>query len=105
MTDPNNPWIVSSQIKGANPSIQYMIDKFMNNEWDSKNESLGVSDGAIGAVWATQDSVNPRSSRLSDADVAYLKEVVKKLASGEIDMRTMPTEPEDLNQLIPLIGR
>ncbi|MGH0053301.1 MAG: BMP family ABC transporter substrate-binding protein [Sphaerochaetaceae bacterium] len=99
-TDAQNPWIVTSQIKGANPSIQYMVDKYMENDWDSENEYLGVADGAIGAVWATQDSVNPMSNRLSSDDIAKIKNVVAKLSSGEINMRTLPEEAEGL---IPLI--
>lgn len=105
MTDPSNKWIVTSQLKGASESIQYLIDQYMGGTWKTGIDTLGVADGAIGAVWATQDSVNPRSERLSDDDITYIKEVVKKLASGEIDMRNIPAEPKDLNELIPLIGR
>lgn len=105
MTDPANPWIVTSQLKGASESIQYLIDEYMSGSWTTDVATLGVADGAIGAVWATKDSPNPRSPRLSDEDIAYVKTVVEKLASGEINMKDMPPEPADLNELIPLIGR
>lgn len=101
LTDPANPYIVSSQLKGAGESIEYLLDQYAAGKWDSKNSTLGVADGAIGAIWATKDSVKTtRPSQLSDADMVIIKQAVEDLKSGKIDMKNIP---DDAAKRIPLI--
>lgn len=92
-TEGDNPYIITSQLKAADVSIEYMIDEYMNGKWTTDNEDLGVADGAIGAIWATRDSVkSTRHPNLSDDDIKYVKGVVEDIKSGKIDMRNLPSE-------------
>ncbi len=102
-TSSDNPYIITSQLKEADVSIEYLVDEYMNGKWSSENEYLGVAEGAIGAVWATRDSeISTRNPRLTDEKIAKVKSVVEDLRSGKIDMRNLPEESE---VTFPLIGR
>ncbi len=102
-TSADNPYIISSQLKGAGVSIAYMVDQYMEGKWTSDNEYLGVAEGAIGAIWATEDSkISTRNACLSDADIAYVKQVVEDIKAGKIDMRNIPDEG---TVKLPLISR
>lgn len=101
LTSRDNPYIVSSQLKGAGESIAYLLDLYMEGKWNSENETLGVADGAIGAVWATRDStITDRPKQLSDADMVIIKQAVEDIKVGKINMRDMP---EEVAGIIPLI--
>lgn len=101
LTSTANPYIVTSQLKGAGESIEYLINLYMENKWNAENETLGVTDGAIGAIWATRDSqITKRPAQLSDADMVIIKQAVEDLKSGKINMRDMP---EEVAGIIPLI--
>ena len=100
-TSKDNPYIVTSQLKGAGESIEYLIDLYMEGKWNSENETLGVADGAIGAIWATRDSeITERPAQLSDADMVIIKQAVEDIKSGKINMRDLPRE---VAGIIPLI--
>lgn len=102
-TEADNPYIVSSQLKAADVSIEYLIDEFMEGKWSAENDYLGVAEGAIGAIWVTRDSeISKRHPNLSDADLEVLRQVVADLNSGKIDMRNIP---EESTVTFPLIGR
>lgn len=93
LTDPANPYIVSSQIKDTYATMKNLIDLYFSG-WNTDDEVWGLSDGTIGAVYVTHDSPNPRSERLSDADIALLKQAAEDIRSGKLDLTTMPTEEE-----------
>lgn len=102
-TSADNPFIITSQLKGAGVSIEYMVDQFMSGKWTTENEYLGIKEGAIGAIWATEDSkISKRNPALSDADIAHVKQVVEDIKSGKINMRNLPDE-DTVN--LPLISR
>ncbi len=90
LTTPDNPWIVTSQLKKADKAIAYLVDCYMSGNWNTENENLGVADNVIGAVWATDESVNPRHPNLSDEDMIIIKQAVEDISSGKIDMRNLP---------------
>lgn len=94
LTSPDNPYIVSSQIKDTYATIQYLIKGYMEegDNWKPENEEWGLEEGTIGAVFVTHDSENPRSEKLTDDMVAKLKEAAEKIKSGEIDLKTLPDE-------------
>lgn len=92
LTSPDNPWIVTSQIKDTYATVQYLIDQYYSGKWTTENESWGISEGTIGAVYVTHDSKNPRSDKLTDEDVAVLKETAEKIKNKEIDLSAMPEE-------------
>lgn len=90
-TTTDNPWIVSSQIKDTYTTVTKIIDSYYG-DWNTDNEVWGIQEGAIGAVYVNYDSENPRSDRLSDEDVATLKQLVEDIKSGTIDLTTIPDE-------------
>lgn len=92
LTTPDNPFIVTSQIKDTNSTIQNILDNYFSGEWSSENETWGITEGTIGAVHVTHESKNPRSERLSDEEIATLKQVAADIASGKIDLINIPDE-------------
>ena len=93
LTSPENPYIVSSQIKDTYATMVKLIDLYFSG-WNTDDEVWGLSDGTIGAVYVTHDSVNPRSERLSDDDIVVLKQAADDIRSGKLDLTKMPTEEE-----------
>ncbi|MBQ7777914.1 MAG: BMP family ABC transporter substrate-binding protein [Oscillibacter sp.] len=94
LTDPSNPYIVTSQIKDTYQSVTMLIDEFFSDSYDNSNSTWGVAEGTIGAVHVTHESVNPIHERLSEEDMALLKQAAEDIASGKLDLINMPTEEE-----------
>ena len=94
LTDPENPYIVSSQIKDTYQSVWNLIDEFFSGSYTNDNSVWGVSEGTIGAVYVTHETANPRRERLSDDDIAYLKQVADDIRTGKLDLTNYPTEEE-----------
>ena len=94
LTDPENPYIVSSQIKDTYQSVWNLIDEFFSGNYTDENSVWGVAEGTIGAVYVTHDSPNPRSERLSDDDIAQLKQIAEDIRTGALDLTNYPTEEE-----------
>ena len=96
LTNPDNKYIVSSQIKDSYATVQYLVKQFIEqgDNWKSDNEEWGLEEGTIGAVYVTHESKNPRSDRLTDEDIAKLKEAAEKIKSGELDLKTLPKEED-----------
>ena len=94
LTDPNNPQIVSSQIKDTYQSVTILIDEFFSDNYNNENSTWGVAEGTIGAVHVTHESVNPIHERLSEEDIALLKQAAEDLRTGKLDLINMPTEEE-----------
>ncbi|ERT64569.1 BMP family ABC transporter substrate-binding protein [Peptoniphilus sp. BV3AC2] len=96
LTNPDNKYIVSSQIKDSYATVKYLVKQFMEqgDNWKSDNEEWGLEEGTIGAVYVTHESKNPRSDRLTDEDIAKLKEAAEKIKSGELDLKTLPKEED-----------
>ena len=94
LTDPNNPQIVSSQIKDTYASVWNLIDEFFSGNYTNENSTWGVAEHTIGAVHVTHESVNPIHERLSEEDIALLKQAAEDMVSGKLDLINMPTEEE-----------
>lgn len=92
LTSPDNPWIVTSQIKDTYATMNYLMDQYYGDSWNTENESLGIAEGAIGAVHVTHETENPRSDRLTDEDIEILKDTAEKIANKEIDLSVVPDE-------------
>lgn len=45
-------------------------------------------------MYVTHDSPNPRSERLSDDDIAQLKQIAEDIRTGALDLTNYPTEEE-----------
>lgn len=95
LTTPDNEYIVSSQIKDTRATVLYLLEQyFSGEEWTTDNEVWGLAEGTIGAVHATHESKNPRTEKLSDEDVAELKEIVEDIRTGKLDLANMPEEED-----------
>ena len=94
LTDPSNPYIVTSQIKDTYQSVTMLIDEFFSDSYDNSNSTWGVAEGTIGAVHVTHESENPIPEGLSEDDIALLKQAAADIASGKLDLINMPTEEE-----------
>ncbi len=92
LTDPNNPYIVSSQIKDTYQTVWNILDEYFSGNYSTENAVYGISDGTIGAVYITHDSPNPRSERLTDEEIDKIKAVAEQIRTGELDLTNMPTE-------------
>jgi len=92
LTTPDNNYIVSCQIKDTFAAVSYVVNAFNSDDWDTSNTTLGVSDGAIGAVYITHNTKTPRSRRLSDEDMAKLHQAVQDIKNGRINLKTLPDE-------------
>ena len=44
LTSPDNPWIVTSQIKDTYATMQYLLDQYYSDKWTTEDESLGVAE-------------------------------------------------------------
>lgn len=92
LTTPDNPYIVSCQIKDTYATVEYLLEQYFGGDWNTDNEEWGISEGAIGAVHVTHESENPVTDRLTEEDLALLKEVANDIKEGNLDLINMPTE-------------
>ncbi len=94
LTDPSNPYIVSSQIKDTYHTVWNIIDEFFGGSWSTDNAVWGISENVIGAVHVTHESENPVSDRLTEEELAQVKEAAEKIRSGELNLTDMPEEAD-----------
>lgn len=95
LTTPDNKYIVSSQIKDTYTTVAYLIDIYFSQEgWTSSNETWGVEQGTVGAVHVTHESENPISDKLSDEELATLKQAAEDIRTGALDLINMPAEED-----------
>lgn len=94
LTDPNNPYIVTSQIKDTYQTVWTLIDEYFSDNYSVENSVWGVTEGTIGAVYVTHETENPRSERLTDDEIAQVKDAAAKIASGELNLADYPSEEE-----------
>lgn len=98
LTDPDNPYIVSSQIKDTYAIIQNLMDEFFSGNYTDENSVWGVAEGTIGAVHVTHESVNAPSERLTEDELAQCKQAADDIRTGKLNLADMPTEEEYLAQ-------
>jgi basic membrane protein A len=92
LTDPNNPYIVSSQIKDTKTTIKYLLDNYFTKEWTHDNEVWGIAEGTIGAVHITHESPNAVSAQLSAEEITKIKQAAEDIRTGKINLTDIPTE-------------
>lgn len=93
LTTPDNPFIVTSQIKDTYATVNYLADQyFSGKEWTTDNETWGLKEGTIGAVHVTHESKNPVTDRLSAEEIKALKQAAEDIRSGKLDLTKMPAE-------------
>lgn len=94
LTTPDNPYIVSSQIKDTKATLEYVCQLYMEGKWSTENEEWGIAEGTIGAVYITHDSKNPMSKKLTEESLKAIKAAAEDIRTGKHDMRNFPTEEE-----------
>ena len=94
LTDPANPYIVTSQIKDAYQTVWNLIDEFFSGNYSNEDTVWGLAEGTIGAVHVTHESQNPIHERLSEEDMAILKKSAEDIKSGALDLTNMPLEED-----------
>lgn len=94
LTDPNNPFIVTSQIKDTGATVKYMVEQYLTQGWSYENEEWGIAEGTIGAVFVTHESENPMSDRLSAEELAAVKQAAEDIRTGTLDLANMPAEED-----------
>ena len=94
LTDPANPYIVTSQIKDTYQTIWNLMDEFFGGSWTTEDSVWGVAEGTIGAVHVTHESVNPVNERLTAEELEIVKKSAEDIKNGVLDLINMPTEEE-----------
>lgn len=85
-TTPDNPNILTTQVKYTGVVAGMAIDEFFQNgELTPGTVELGLADGVVGATYITDDGVNPRNTEvLTDAIVTAAKDAAGKIEAGDI---------------------
>ena len=83
-TTPNNPYIISSQLKNTGVTMGYIIDQFFAGTMPMGLTEQKLVDGAIGATHITNEGVYLNEEILTPEVIAGCKEVVEKIVSGEL---------------------
>ncbi|WP_312641717.1 BMP family protein [Hydrogenoanaerobacterium sp.] len=84
-TSPDNKNIITTQIKDTAVVIEKIVTEFVEGSLTMEAESYGIKEYAIGALYITRDSKNPRNTEvLTDEIVAQVKEAADKIIEGEI---------------------
>lgn len=95
LTDPANPYIVTCQLKDTCKIMEYVIDLYFSDKpWTGDDETLGIKEGAIGAVYITTEGKNPPPAAMTPEIIKEVKATAEKIKSGELNLRNMPTEEE-----------
>ena len=85
MTNPDNPNIITTQVKYTGVVAGMIIDEFFSTGIVPGVVALGLADGVVGATYITDDGTNPRNTEvLTDAIVARAREAADKIKSGEL---------------------
>ncbi len=88
-TTPDNPYILSAQLKNTGVSTGYIIDAFFNDSMTMGLTVQDLKDGAIGATHVTNPGNYRNEEILTDEVIAACQEVVDKIVSGELVL-TLP---------------
>ncbi len=93
LTTPDNPFIISSQLKDTHATITLIIESFLNDEWNTDDEVWGIKEGAIGAVHITHDGIGPIPESLSEEDIALIRQAADDIAAGTL-LAELPAEED-----------
>ncbi len=95
MTNPENPNILTTQVKYTGVVAGMCIDEFFSEAGlQPGTVALGLADGVVGAVYITDDGTNPRNTAiLTDEIVELAREAADKIKNGELVLET-PNEAD-----------
>lgn len=85
-TTPDNKNILTTQVKYTGVVTEMAVKEFLSETGVQPGVvTLGLAEGAVGAIYITDDGVNPRNTEvLTDEIVAKVKEIANKIIAGEI---------------------
>lgn len=83
-TTPDNPYILSAQLKNTGVTMGYIIDQFYAGTMTMGLTEQRLKDGAIGATHVTNDGVYLNSEILTPEVIDSCKAVVDQIVSGEL---------------------
>ena len=94
MTRPENPYILSSQLKNTGVTAGIIIDAFFAGNLECGLHVLEMKDGAIGATHITAEGNYLNSEILTDDVIAKCQAVADAIASGEMVLEMPASEDE-----------
>ena len=83
-TTPDNPYILSAQLKNTGVSAGYVIESFLNDTMTMGLTEQALVDNAIGATHVTNDGIFLNSEILTPEVIDACKAVVEQIISGEL---------------------
>ncbi len=83
-TSPDNPYVLTTQIKYTGQVTEYAVIEMFETGIQPGVVSLGIKEGAIGAVYITDNGTNPRNPILTDEMVKTVRGYADKISSGEL---------------------
>lgn len=93
-TSVDNPNILTTQTKYTGVVAGMIIDEFFTTGINPGVVSMGIKEGVVGAVYITDDGVNPRNRDiLTDEIVDRAREAAQSIKSGEINL-VIPIETD-----------
>ena len=92
-TTPDNPYIISAQLKNTGVSTQFVIESFFNDSMPMGLTEQKLVDGAIGATHITNDGIYLNEEILTPEVIEACRAVVDQIISGELVLE-MPAESD-----------
>ena len=83
-TTPDNPYILSAQLKNTGVSAGYVIEAFLNDTMTMGLTEQALVDNAIGATHVTNDGIYLNAEILTPEVIDACKAVVEQIVSGEL---------------------
>ena len=94
MTRPDNPYILTTQVKYTGVVTGLIIDEFFKTGIQPGVVSLGLKEGVVGATYITDEGKNPRNTKvLTDAIVQRARDAAAKIKAGQINL-VVPLEKD-----------
>ena len=93
-TTPDNPYILSAQLKNTGVSTGYVIEQFLADTMTMGLTEQKLADGAIGATHVTNEGIFLNEEILTPEVIAACQAVVEKITSGELVLELPASEEE-----------
>ena len=83
-TTPDNPYIISAQLKNTGVSMKQVIDAYFNDAWTTGLIVSNLMDGGIGATHITNEGNYLNADIMTEEVIAGCQAVVDQIVSGEL---------------------
>ena len=77
--------VILSQLKEVDTVTYDTVKLFVEDKFDFGTSFYGLAEGGVGLTFVTTESESPRSEKLTDEDIAQLKEIAEGIKAGTID--------------------